>query len=147
MATTTTISLKAALITALQARAGLSGVTVSWGEWPLTDPARDWIMVGDITEPADQSAAALGQQRREEHYMLHIDCVVRRPYSDDPQTVATRAAALVAEIENELRDDCTVDDTVRVAQVVGVGLIEGLDRESSDRITVMPVRVDVRQRI
>lgn len=143
MATTTTVAMKDALITRLANRANLAGVSVSWFV-PTYEPNRDWIMVDNI-EDDRQEPAAIGQQRREESYTLHVLVQVRRPFSDDPKTVAQRAAALVAEIEDELRTDVTVNNTVRVAQITGVGLREWADGD--ERGAEMPVRIGVRARI
>lgn len=146
MASSTVVDFKDALITRLQARPGLADATVSW-HVPVEKPRRDWILVDNVESPADQEAAALGRQRREEHYVLHILVMVRRPFRVQPKAVAQRGAALVAEIEDELRDDCSVGGVVRVAQVVGVGLEEWAGADGDERGADMPVRIDVRQRI
>lgn len=145
MATSTIIAFKDALITKLQARPGLAGVQVTWGIPPIDEVPVDWLYVGDAKSPADQEAAALGRLRREEHYVLHLEVIVMRPHADDPKTVATRAADIVEEVEDLLRTDPEVGGVVRVAQIVGVGLEEGSD--GNERWAVMPVRIDVRQRI
>jgi len=58
---------------------------VSW-HVPVTQPLPDWILVDDVKSPDDQNAAALGGQRREEHYVLHILVMVRRPFRDEPKS-------------------------------------------------------------
>lgn len=146
MASSTVVAFKAALITRLQARPGLADATVSW-HVPVTQPRPDWILVDDVKSPDDQNAAALGGQRREEHYVLHILVMVRRPFRIEPKVVAQRAAALVKEIEDELRADCTVGGVVRVAEVAGVGLTEWAGADGDERGADMPVRINVRQRI
>lgn len=143
MATSTIVAFKAALIASLQGRANLDGVSVTWGI-PPTEPEPEWIFVGDVKGPAEQEAAALGRQRREEKYALEIIVSVTRQFADDAQECAERAVELAAEIEDELRTDVE-QGVVRVAQVVGLGLEEGAD--GNERWAVVPMRVDVRQRV
>jgi len=142
MPASTIYAMKGAFIDRLKARAGLAGVTVSWSV-PTEAPGPDWILVDKAI--GNQEAAALGQQRREEEYTLHTYVTVRRPFSDDPRTVADRAFALASQIEDELRDDVTVNETVRVAQVSGVDLEEWAD--GGERGADVTVRVNVRARI
>lgn len=144
MATSTIWDAKRALIDRLQARPGLAGVQVTWAI-PPGEPEPDWIYVGDAREPAGQSSAALGQQRREEHYILHVVVSVVRPFADDAETVARRAEEITAEIEAALRADASLDGVVRWALVVGLSLEEPADGKR--REARVPMRIDVRQRI
>ena len=66
--------MKAALLTALTARAGLSGVTVSYGA-PTQGP-REFIALSDIS--GTQEFAMLGHLRKDETYTLSVYCSVLR---------------------------------------------------------------------
>lgn len=144
MATSTVVTFKRALYTALSARAGLAGVLITRGVEVVDQMEPELIVLGDITRTS-QSAAALGRQRREEDYELRIEVSVVGHQADDPDTLAERCAELVAEIEDELRDSIDVGGVVRTAQVTSVGLQEGANEDQ--RWAVMPVGVSVKQRI
>lgn len=103
---------KAALLTALQARTGLAGVTISYGA-PLQAP-REFIALGDIS--GDQEFAALGALRKDETYTLTVYCSVLRE-GNMQQACTERCFALAAEIETELRSNVTMSGTVRVAEL------------------------------
>lgn len=103
---------KAALYTALQARAGLSGVTISYGA-PLNAP-REFIALADIS--GEQEFAALGALRKNETYTLDIYCSVLRE-GNQQQACTERCFELAAEIEDELRTNPTMSSTVRVAEL------------------------------
>ena len=103
---------KAALLTALSARTGLSGVTISYGA-PLRAP-REFIALGDIS--GSQEFAQLGAQRKYETYVLDVFVSVLRE-GDQQQTCTERCFALTAEIEDELRTNITMSGTVRVAEI------------------------------
>lgn len=115
MATSTVPTLKANLMTRLLARTGLTGVQVSYGI-PLPDPQPEFIWLGDVD--GDQYFAALGHRAREEDYTLTVTVDVLRRDSDQ-QSATERAYAIAAEIENELRDDPTVNGAVRTAEIKG----------------------------
>lgn len=144
MATSTVVSFKRALHAALSARPGLAGVLITRGVEPLDQMTPELIVLGDITR-STQAAAALGRQRREEDYTLEVEVSVIGHHADDPDTLAERCAELVAEVEDELREDIAVGGAVRTAQVTSVGLKEGSD--GNQRWAVMPMSVSVRQRI
>lgn len=144
MATTTVVDFKRSMYAILSARTGLSGVLITRGVEPVDQMVPELIVLGDITR-SQQTAAALGRQRREEDYTLAIEVSVVGHHADDPDTLADRAAVLVAEVEDALRADVTAAGVVRVAQVTEVGLQEGSD--GNQRWAVMPMSVRVNQRI
>lgn len=104
---------KAALLTALQARTGLSGVTVSYGA-PLPNAPREFIALGDLE--GSQEFAQLGALRKDETYTLEVYVSVLRE-GNQQQTCTERCFALAAEIEDELRGNVTMSGTVRVAEL------------------------------
>lgn len=144
MATSTVVSFKRALHAALSARPGLTGVLITRGAMSPAQMPSEVIVLGDITR-STQAAAALGRQRREEDYTLDVEPSVVGHDADDPDTLAERCAELVAEVEDQLREDIAVGGAVRTAQVTSVGLQEGSD--GNQRWAVMPMSVSVRQRI
>lgn len=142
MAASTIPAFKAALATALRARANLATVQVSYGA-PLPSPADEFIWLADVE--GEQEAAALGAQRREEIYdLLTIVNVIRA--GADQQAVTERAFALAAEIEDELRGDGTVGGTVRFAEVAGPFRLEEMASDTH-RGAQLTVTVAARARI
>jgi hypothetical protein len=105
----------AALLELLQARPGLTKVQVTWGQ-PAGEPQKEWLMLGNVD--GDQTAAAMGRQRREEifDHVIAIS-VLRGP--GQHQKAVERAYAIAAEVEDQLRSDASVNSTIRVAQIKG----------------------------
>lgn len=94
------------LVTLLQARAGLSGVSVVEGPGePSVMEREEVIMVLDAD--GDQSVRALNAttQPRNEEYDLAIVVSVVGETRNDQATLRARCFALVAEIEAQLRSD------------------------------------------
>jgi hypothetical protein len=149
MATSSIPAVKAALITRLQARAGLYGVSVTWG---FTDAAgaraAEWVFVGNTR--GDQTWTQQGRQSKEEDYTLDlIVSVVRKGLG--VQTAEQRAWAIAAEVENELRSDPSVGLTppYRLLQAQVEGPVVSEEAVSEDgsavesRIT-LSIRVETR---
>lgn len=105
---------KAALLTILQARPGLSGVTVSYGAPVLGSGAREFVALGDVD--GSQEFAALGHLQKDETFTMTVYCSCIRE-GQQQQQCTERAFALAAEVEDALRDDPEVNATVRVAEV------------------------------
>lgn len=87
----------------LVARAGLASL-VTLGI-PRNAPRDEWIAVGDVE--GRQESASLGRLRREERFTVQVVVSVVRSGIELPEDVTDRAFDLVAEIEDELRDDPT----------------------------------------
>lgn len=105
---------KAALLTALGARSGLSGVTISYGA-PLQGP-RESITLGDISGSQEFRTMSGPIPKKEETYTLEVYVSVVRE-GNQQQTCTERCFALAAEIEDELRTNITMSGTVRVAEL------------------------------
>ena len=154
MATSTVPALKAALLARLQARPGLAGVQVSWGR-PHGALAPEWIMLGSTRagdptgeESGGQSTAVLGRHRREERYVLDVWVSCIAAGLSEQQDLTERAYELVAEIEDELRDDATVNGTVRTAQVTDASdLTEAIADNGQQREARVRVQVACAERI
>lgn len=142
MANSTIPAFKAALLTALQARAALSTVQVTYGA-PLPSPADEYVWLADVD--GEQEAAALGAQRREEFYELEVIVAVYRAGADQ-QATTERAFALVGELEEVLRADGTVGGTVRFAEVGGPLRLEEMASDTH-RGAQVTVTVQARARI
>jgi len=94
---------KAAVLAVLAARAGLTGVTLSWaGPTKDEDYVEEMVFLGDVESTSDW--AELGTGRRTEDFTVAITVYVER-WGDDPQATEERAYALWDEIEDALRDD------------------------------------------
>jgi len=105
-------TLKANLYSALSDNTDLSDVVVSYGA-PTTGP-REFIALGDIS--GTQQFAALGKLTKDETYTLSIFVSVLRE-GNQQQTCTERCFAIASEIEDYLRANPTVGDSVRVAQL------------------------------
>ena len=133
--------MKAALLTALSARAGLSGVTVSYGA-PTQGP-REFIALSDIS--GTQEFAMLGHLRKDETYTLSVYCSVLRE-GNMQQTCTERCFELAAEIEDELRTNPTVTSTVRVAQLSTPFSLEEFASDQA-RQSILTLGVEATERI
>ena len=132
---------KAALLTALQARTGLSGVTLSYGA-PLQGP-REFIALGDIS--GSQQFAALGALRKDETYVLDVYVSVLRE-GNQQQSCSERCFALAAEIEDELRTNVTMSGTVRVAELLSPFQLEEFAGDQA-RQSILTLGIQVTERI
>jgi hypothetical protein len=132
---------KNALHDALGARAGLSGVTVSYGA--PTGAPREFIALTDIS--GSQEFAALGALRKDETYVLTVFCSVLRE-GNQQQECTERAFALAAEIEDELRGNVTMSGTVRVAELTTPFQLEEFASDSA-RQSIVTVGISATQRI
>ena len=132
---------KAAFLTALTARTGLSGVTVSYGA-PLQAP-REFIALGDIN--GSQEFAALGALRKDETYVLDVYVSVLRE-GNQQQTCTERCFALAAEVEDELRTNVTMSGTVRVAELLSPFNLEEFAGDSA-RQSILTLGIQATERI
>lgn len=142
MASSTVPAFKAALAAALAARPALHDVQVAYGA-PLPAPAREFLWLADVE--GEQEPAALGAQRREESYLLTVIANALRE-GQDQQAATERAFELVAELEDVLRDDGSLSQTVRFAQVAGPFRLEEMSSDTA-RAAQVTVTVAVRARI
>jgi hypothetical protein len=118
VAASTIPAAKAALLTALQARAGLTGVDVRWGLPAQTLSANERVYVGDAEE-IDRAWVGLGAQRLEENYILQV-IVETFQAGDDQRATEERFWVLVNEVEQAVRGDLTLAQTVRLASPDGI---------------------------
>ena len=132
---------KAALLTALSARTGLSGVTISYGA-PLQAP-REFIALADIS--GSQTFAQLGALRKDETYTLDVVCSVLRE-GNMQQTCTERCFELAAEIEDELRTNVTMSGTVRVAELTSPFQLEEFGSDQA-RQSILTLGVQATERI
>lgn len=110
MAYSTIPAAKSALLTALQARAGLNGTLVQWGV-PFEVPAdRERVYIGDAKD-VDREWAGLGQYRIDETYNLSVHVEVHQE-GNDQRACEERMFAIVAEVEQ----------TAVLAAMTGTGL-------------------------
>jgi hypothetical protein len=114
VATSTIPAFKAALLSRLQARPGLDGVQVTYG-WPSGAVKRESMMLGGAN--GSQEFRTIGATQRMEEYALDVYITVIREGQARQQNADERALALMAELEADLRDDPTVNNTVLTAQL------------------------------
>lgn len=114
MATSTIPAFKSALLSRLQGRAGLSGVQVTYG-WPNGAVKRESMMLGGVS--GTQEFRTIGATQKMEEYALDVYITVIREGQAHQQNADERALALMAELEDELRDDPTVNNTVLTAEL------------------------------
>jgi hypothetical protein len=97
---------KAALKGLLEARAGLSGVSIGWDRSSELMPTIDRVYLFDTIEH-EREWLALGQRRIEEEYTLQV-IVDTFGSGADPTATETRLWELVAEVELCVKDDFDV---------------------------------------
>lgn len=129
MAASTIPAVKAALVAIFETAVTAvpaPPVTVSWGN-PRGKKERDWVLVGNVR--GEQRAAALGRSRRAEKYIVEVQVTSVRPNVETPQSVAERAYAIAAELEDAIRAAMHPDETLFPllisAGVVKTDLTEG----------------------
>lgn len=132
---------KDALFDALAARGGLSGVTVSYGV-PLGAP-REFIALTDIS--GSQEFAALGQLAKNETYVLDVYVSVLRE-GNQQQQCTERCFAIAAEIEDYLRTNPTVNNTVRVAELLSPFQLEEYGSDQA-RQSILTLGIQATERI
>lgn len=145
MAVSTIPVFKAALLAQLQARAGLAGVSVTYG-YPGPTAETEWVWLADVR--GEQHLMVMGSRSRDESYELTVLIKSETSGIDGAAQQATteRVFALMGELEQQLRSDPTVNSTVRVAQVEGpIELVELAGNEK--RGSLLTVTVKAEQRI
>lgn len=146
MSTSSIPTLKNALhdaLVALQATT-LAGVQITYG-FPAGHIQDDLIWLGDAT-PSTQEPVFLGRNSRNEDYTLALLVRSRRRTSTQ-QTVTERAFTIAGVIESLLRTDPSVGNVVRTAIVTSMGLTELASDDGLDRMAIVPVLVNVNNRI
>jgi hypothetical protein len=132
-----------ALYTSLAARSGLSGVRVNYGP-ALPDPGRESVNILGLS--GEQQWASLGRLAKDEEYTVDLMIVVIRE-GQQTQPAVERAYDLLAELENQLRENAgspTGTGTVRVAAVSSVQLEVGASDTTRSALLTIGVRVEAR---
>lgn len=113
-------SFKAALVAALQARAGLAGVQVAY-RWPGPETLPEGVYLGDVEGTGGIASLKAGRQHRQEAYTVSVICqtfsAAATPVDQDDSEA--RAFALMAEVEGALADDPKVSSTVDWSEAIG----------------------------
>lgn len=141
MATTTVTAFKSALLARLQARTGLAGVQITYG-WPNGAVKRESIMLGGVN--GSQTFRTIGATQKMEEYQLTVYITVIREGSGRQQVCDERALALMAEVEDELRDDVTVNNTVLTAELAGFDLQPMASAETREARLTLTINVMAR---
>lgn len=108
------------LVSLLQARAGLAGVTVREGP-PTVEERGHKELIQVLDASGDQTVRALNAttQPRNEEYDLAVVVSVVAEAESDQTTIRARAFALLAEIEAQLRSDPHLGIVNVAASIVG----------------------------
>lgn len=127
--TSRAIATMRALKTQLEARAGLAGVPVYTADPGALLPLEAIVMLGF---DASQEWAAIGRSAKDETFRIPCSVYKALPGASETvvQEVQDRVAAIIAEIETQLRGDPTINGNVRVAAVVEEVLAQGFGDES-----------------
>lgn len=127
MATVTSVvdAFMVALADKLALRANLAGVQIATGWLGGDSAAMESIQL--TAARAEQRWGMVGNRRRDEEFTVEATIWVTRAGKNETviREVRARAFALLAEIEDCLRVDPTVDNTVRVAQVSTYDMDQG----------------------
>lgn len=140
MATSSVPSVKANLVTQLQARGGLAGVQVTNGS-PLPNVRREFIWVGGAEGTQDYGTYGVGGLRQES-YRLEVTISVLRE-GIDAVAADTRCFALSAELESQLRSDPTVNGACMTAKVGDFRLTEAVTQDGMARQSELQIFVDI----
>ena len=132
---------RANLITALKARAGLSGVQIE-PAYPGPRTAAECIHLAKTVWDEEFFKLSAGQKKRERYYIETIVQVARG--GDDPATCDARAWALVSEIESYLTQNAGGDMTIGGA-LNGWAELEPVDHTpgwaEGQRVSIIELRV------
>jgi len=130
MATSTIPTMKANLKTLLSARAGLTGVQISYGP-PSVGTQREYIWLGDVEGEQTYAAMAAANQRYENYELsVTVDVILE---GTDPKPADERCFVLYGEVENQIRTDKTVNGAVTDAQCGRFRLTENTTADGMTR--------------
>lgn len=110
MNSSTVVTVKKAMVTTLQARAGLAGIQVSYAH-PGDKLEPDSIWMGDVRGHHEIAALRAGRKVRNEEYTLDVIVSVLKA-GGDVQDAEDRAFVLFIEVEGALADDPRLGGTV-----------------------------------
>lgn len=119
MAASTAPSVKAALLTLLEADSGLSGVGFTYAD-PGEAISQEALFYGRTI--ATEKPNSMGRRGQHEAYDVEIYVYVAQD-GDDPQTCEQRAWAIVAEIENVVRANNGNTGALSAALTPGAGWV------------------------
>lgn len=151
MATTTSkiAAVEDALVAALKLRPGLAGVQVDIG--PLGDEnAREHIQIGvgvGASVSVQQEWGALGNRQRDESGVIHGEIYVKKPGAGASAIRAARDRAweLLAEVEEQLRDDYRIGGLVYLSGMQASEETRGMD--PGNRISILHFSIEYRARL
>lgn len=133
-----------ALKTRLEARAGLAGVQINSA--PMgADTAREAITLHALE--GEQSWAALGQERKKDNFTVTGTTWINKPGANDAiaKEARDRAAALLAEVEAEMKNGFTTVDgsQIRKLNLSNVGLAQGANDQGRWAQVTFSIDVEV----
>lgn len=150
MATSTIGAAKANLYTALNALTAttLSGVVVGYSlPYPLS-PEYELLYLGDVLDWTQDVAAMRNPGHpRDESFDIEIVCRVQKNGVDQQQAANERGVAILAVVEDYLRNNTTIGGAVRVAQFApNNGRLEEFPADNA-RIVLLTAHVHCESRI
>lgn len=142
MRASTIPEVKGALLDLLRASGELDGVQVEWAHPGPNALAAEAVYFGDAQ--ATERPVVNGNRRRDESYSLDVVVTVEQ-YGTDPRPVEERAWALVAAVENVVRDNPRPTPEALIAGVAAKRQANFVDTDG--RVSEVVVSVNVRARI
>lgn len=130
---TTLVEVKQALVTALAARSGLSGVTVSYAKPATTAMPAEAIWFGDAEAETAISTMGGAVKKIDETYVLEAVVQVLIRDGRDEEAADVRAEAVFTEFQQQLAAVPKVIDAIRQAQMTGWVHTVGPIGESTNR--------------
>lgn len=100
---TSLVTVKTALVDAFTARAGLAGVQVCYG-FPDDEISDESIWLQEATSQDAIPVMKTGTKKIEEQYSVTVACQVLRSEGESQQVADTRAAELLAEVQQTLAE-------------------------------------------
>lgn len=142
MAVPTVPAAKDALLAALLARPGLADVQVSWAHPGADLIKREAVYFGDTEY--ETSAKSLGNRERHEEYTIEVVVSVHQS-GNDPRGVEIRCWEILNEIEDELRANDDLGESVRIAEFTAapVRLYVGARERIAESVVQVSVSADI----
>lgn len=146
--TSTVPAVKQGLMDVLRARPGVHDVAVVYGP-PLNVGDNDFIWLGTVEGVQSWAALNAVTRPKDENYTVEVIINIKRS-GDATQLATERCFELLAELEDELRVDPSINGTLGApgrAAVEEFRLVENLADDGSGRVSQLSVSVSVLARI
>jgi hypothetical protein len=141
---------KQALVAALDARAGLSGVQVAY-EYPMPQPEPQAIWLAGAEAELDVPVARAGRRKVQEEYTVTLVAQVLMQQGEGQEAADLAALALLQEVQQELADNPQTTPEIMWAELRGwahsVGPFGDASGGNVSRGSRFEIRIGVRARL